>query len=249
LHHNHNKMEILKDALYVVNHSGGKDSQAMYLLLSKVIPAHQLVVIHANLPEVEWHGTLEHIQNTIFHELFVVQAKKTFLGMVENRGMFPSPKYRQCTSDLKRAPIDSKIIQICNERGFTKVVSCMGLRAQESSNRAKKETWRRVESKCNSKREWFEWLPIHGWSTEEVFGYISQNNQKPHWAYEKGMSRLSCCFCIMASREDLTTAAKLNPELYKKYVELEKKLDVTMMMPDKKKGRLFLEEITGIKAA
>jgi hypothetical protein len=39
----------------------------------------------------------------------------------------------------------------------------------------------------------------------------------------------------------------LNPELYKKYVETEKRLDHTLLMPSKKHGRLFLEDITGIK--
>ena len=48
------------------------------------------------------------IKDTIDHEFFVVQAGKTFFDMVEHRQMFPSPKNRQCTSDLKRGPIAKK---------------------------------------------------------------------------------------------------------------------------------------------
>ena len=39
----------------------------------------------------------------------VCNQKRTYLEMVEQRGMFPSPKYRQRTSDLKRGPIEKFI--------------------------------------------------------------------------------------------------------------------------------------------
>jgi 3'-phosphoadenosine 5'-phosphosulfate sulfotransferase (PAPS reductase)/FAD synthetase len=43
-------------------------------------------------------------------DLTVVRnRKRTYLEMVEQRGMFPSPQYRQCTSDLKRGPIEKFI--------------------------------------------------------------------------------------------------------------------------------------------
>lgn len=78
----------MEKTLYVINHSGGKDSQAMFLLLSQNIPMDQIVVIHAHLPGVEWDGTQEHITETIGSaEFHVVQAKKTFFQMVEHRGM------------------------------------------------------------------------------------------------------------------------------------------------------------------
>ena len=43
---------IRTDALFVSNHSGGKDSQAMLIKLLDVIPARQLVVVHASLGAV-----------------------------------------------------------------------------------------------------------------------------------------------------------------------------------------------------
>lgn len=236
----------IEDALYVCNHSGGKDSQAMYLLLSRIIPKKQLVVIHANLPGVEWEGVIDHIKNTINHELFVVQAKKTFFDMVDHRQMWPSPKNRQCTSDLKRASIDKKIREICNDRGFTKVVNCIGLRAEESSGRAKKEIFKKSKN-SNSKRDWYEWLPIHKLTVDKVFDWIGFNYQKPHWAYAEGMSRLSCCFCIMSNKQDLKIAAKLNPELFNKYKQKEKEIDQTLFMPTKK-GRIFLEDLINNEA-
>lgn len=215
----------------------------MYLLLRAVVPANRLIVIHAHLPEVEWAGTTEHIRTTIGDtEYHQVQARKTFFEMVERRGMWPSSATRQCTSDLKRGPITKRIVAICNNRGFTKVVNCMGLRAEESSGRAKKEPFK-LHSNSNSRRTWYEWLPIHKWKLAKVLGWISQHGQQPHWAYSNGMSRLSCCFCIMASKDDLRTAAWLNPELAQRYMDTERRLNHTLLMPSKKHGQLFLEDI------
>ena len=49
---------IERGALFVVNHSGGKDSQAMYLMLRDLVPAEQLVIVHADLGAVEWAGAM-----------------------------------------------------------------------------------------------------------------------------------------------------------------------------------------------
>lgn len=237
--------QIINDeqTLVVSNHSGGKDSQAMYLQLKEIVPAHRLVVIHAHLPVVEWDGTQEFIQDTIEHEFFVVQAGKTFFEMVEHRKQFPSPSNRQCTSDLKRDPIAKEIRRLCNERGFTKVLNCMGLRAQESPARSKKETFRINKRQTNGKRDWYEWLPIHELTTTEVFQVIKEAGQKPFWTYAEGLTRKSCTFCIMSSKEDLCIAAKLRPDLLEKYDELEKRHGRTMMMPTKKLGARTLKQI------
>ena len=53
---------IRRGALVAVNSSGGKDSQAMTILLARIVPHDQLAVVHAPLRVVEWPGTIEHIQ-------------------------------------------------------------------------------------------------------------------------------------------------------------------------------------------
>ena len=56
-----------------------------------------------------------------------------------------------------------------------------------------------------------------------------------------GMSRLSCVFCIMASRADLRTAARLQPRLYADYVALERRIGHTLSP-----SGVPLPELTGI---
>jgi len=51
---------IKQNGLYAINHSAGKDSQAMFLYLHRdlQIPADQTVVIHADLPGADWPSLL-----------------------------------------------------------------------------------------------------------------------------------------------------------------------------------------------
>lgn len=237
---------IQAGAIFFVNHSGGKDSQAMFHYIYSIVPFEQIRVVHALLPEVEWEGVEEHVRNTTLSvPVLTCQSRRTLLQMIEERGMFPSPQQRQCTSDLKRGPIERTIRRTKEKL----IVNCMGMRAQESPKRAKLNTLKLSVGNSKAGRTWYEWLPIHHWLVEEVFDAIKQAGQQPHWAYSKGMSRLSCCFCIMANPSDLTIAAQHNPALYKRYVELEKSTGQVMMMPTKKYGRRTLEDITGVIAS
>lgn len=227
-------------ALFVANHSGGKDSQAMLITLLEIIPRSQLLVVHASLGEVEWEGALEHAQRqaeTAGLPFIVARAVKTFLGMVEHRyavrpgpnsSCWPSASNRQCTSDLKRGPIEREVRRYAKANGFSAIVSCMGIRAQESCARSKRAPMSRNVRGCIRGREWYEWLPIHGFTAAEVFATIKAAGQEPHWAYAAGNQRLSCVFCIMGSPRDLANGARHRPDLFAKYTEIEQRTGYTM---------------------
>lgn len=253
---------VARGALFVVNHSGGKDSQAMYLHLRELVPPEQIVIVHADLGEVEWAGAIDHIRATTRGEpLHVCRARRSLLQMIEERGMFPSPQQRQCTSDLKRGPIEKQIRHLTYARKKAKnpawglVVNCMGMRAEESPGRKKLTPFKLHKTNSKAGREWYDWLPIHSWTEQEVFAKIAAAGQQPHVVYSLGMSRFSCVFCIMASEADLKTAARLaterpellnSPHLYREYVGLEKSTGQVMLMPAKGVRR-SLEDVTGIK--
>ncbi|ACS44022.1 phosphoadenosine phosphosulfate reductase family protein [Methylorubrum extorquens] len=249
---------VNKGALFAVNHSAGKDSQVLLQVVREVVPADQIVVIHADLSEVEWNGTLEHARkDSEGLEFRVVKARykdgstKTLLNLAEKREMFPDKANRWCTSDLKRDPIARAIRAYLEEPGKEHlkaskiVVSCMGMRADESPDRAKLLPFERNERASNSKREWYDWLPIHDMKLEQVWKVLEAKGRDPHWAYKVGMSRLSCAFCILSNKSDLRTAALYNPELFKTYVELERQHGRSMLMP--KKGLpQYLETVVGM---
>jgi len=240
---------IGRGAIFFVNHSAGKDSQAMMIKLRGMVPKEQIVVVHAHLRDAEWDGTIDHIKKTTpGYPLHVVEARKSLFEMVRHRGMWPSPMQRQCTSDLKRSQIEKLIRRVTKEKGNGLVVNCMGLRAEESTRRARATVFKFNERNSKAGREWYDWLPIHDMAEKEVFASIKNAGEVPHWAYKAGMTRLSCCFCIMASKSDLRTAATLNPEMYAEVVALEKEVGHTLTMPPKGKEPVYLEDITGISA-
>lgn len=229
---------ISRKALFVANHSGGKDSQATLIELLKRVPKSQLIVVHASLGEAEWPGALEKARkHAEKHQLpfFVARAKKSFFDMVEHRHVtrpdapsFPDSAHRQCTSDLKRDPIATVVRRYADAHGFKTVVNCLGIRSAESTSRAKKNPFQINKRETNSKRTWIEWFPIFKLTTPQVFAAIADAGEELHYAYKLGNERLSCVFCIMGSRGDCQNGAKHNPELFAKYVALEKKVGYTM---------------------
>ncbi|MCY3791469.1 MAG: phosphoadenosine phosphosulfate reductase family protein [Gemmatimonadetes bacterium] len=216
-------------AIFYVSHSGGKDSQAMYAILRERIPHAQLVVIHADLGRVEWDGVQDHIRSNIDHPLNVVRANKTLLDMVRHRfatrphvPSWPSSATRQCTSDLKRNPIQTFI------RRATLAVNCVGLRAEESAPRARRSEWATNKTLSRAGRTVWDWNVVHALSTAEVFATIRAAGQSPFWAYQSGNERLSCVFCILGSRSDLANGRKHRPELYAEYIQIEEETGWTM---------------------
>lgn len=225
-------------ALFVSNHSGGKDSQAMLIELLRVIPRERLLVVHASLGEAEWPGALElgRDQAAAAGVPFIVaRAAKSLFDMVERRHAarpevpsWPSASTRQCTSDLKRDPIAREVRRYAKAHGFTRVVNCLGLRAAESPARAKRQAFKGNARESSSVLTWYEWLPIHDLGTAAVFATIRAAGQEPHYAYALGNERLSCVFCIMASRNDLANGARHHPELLARYQDLEARTGYTM---------------------
>ena len=58
-----------------------------------------------------------------------------------------------------------------------------------------------------------------------TFGTTIRDNNLPyHYAYDLGMPRLSCCFCIFSPADALLLAGHHNPALLERYVEVEQKI-------------------------
>ena len=239
---------IRRGALVSISTSGGKDSQAMTILLARIVPRDQLVAVHAPLGEVEWPGTVEHIENTIPPGLPLIMAEtasgKSLLDRVEVRGKWPGIRQRWCTAEHKRGPIERELRRYlkAHPRFGGRLINAMGMRADESSARARKIPWRRNDRMSIAGREVFDWLPIFDLSTDDVFRVIRGAGQSPHWIY-RYLSRCSCAFCIFSSPEDLRRAAALRPDLYARYTQIEQRIGHTLSP-----SRRFLPEITSVPA-
>jgi 3'-phosphoadenosine 5'-phosphosulfate sulfotransferase (PAPS reductase)/FAD synthetase len=194
------------------------------------------VVSYQELRAVVWPGTKELVkrQADLFGlETYYVKRRnqhgyeETLLEYVERRGMWPSKQQRYCTSDFKRGPGARVVTALSKGKKGMRVLYVFGFRKQESSDRAKKQVLSRNTRLTTLTRTVDEYLPIHKWSLKKVWATIHKHDLPYHPAYDLGMSRFSCCFCILSSRSDLCISAKANPELLQQYVAVENKIGHT----------------------
>lgn len=255
-------------ALVVVNLSGGKDGQAMaiHMIERLGIPTSQMVCIHADLGEAEWEGTEDHARATAeaYGIPFLVcravnkqGEDKHLLDYIDVRGQFPSKSTRFCTSDWKRGPIRRAINgyrRLINHQS-PYVLNCMGMRAQESNERAKLDIIEFVkDASCPaqpwpealdaetraSRRLFFDWHPIHHFTEDQVFATIAAAGQEPHWAYTvAGARRLSCLICIFSSDDDIRAAvgsSERGRAYARRIIQIEEKHDHTIL-PLRSRGK------------
>lgn len=225
--------------IIVLNSSAGKDSQAMidhvYKLAESAGVTDRLVVVHADLGRAEWSGTKElaKTQADAYCLRFIAckysGAKGDLLDYVRERGKWPDSQTRFCTSEYKRGPVLKVITQLVNELGkpHARVLNCMGLRAEESPARAKKEPFSTYARATNGKRHVDEWLPILDWSVGQVWDTINNSGVPYHDAYRYGMPRLSCVFCVFAPKDALVLAGQHNPALLEEYIAVEQEIGHT----------------------
>ena len=221
----------------LINTSGGKDSQAMlsyvHELATEVGIADRLVAVHADLGRVEWPGTAElaETQAAAYGIRFVKVSRPQgdLLTHIEQRGMFPSSTTRYCTSDHKRGQIRKVMTALADEHraaggGRIRILNCIGLRREESPARARRVEFVPEGPASNGRRRVDEWSPIIDWSTADVWDTIRSTGLPHHPAYDAGMGRLSCTFCVLASRSALVRAAQLAPELAAEYAAVEARI-------------------------
>ncbi len=225
----------------VVNSSGGKDSQTMLGCLVALADAEgylrsHLVVAHADLGRAEWAGTRELAERQAKHYGLrfeaIARPQGWLLDHITKRGRWPSSVNRYCTSDHKRGQIQKILTQLDREVRRSKsqhvrILNCMGMRAQESPARAKLVSFQPRQLGSTQHRDVDRWLPIHDWTEAQVWATIKASGVPHHYAYDLGMPRLSCVFCIFAPRPALILAGQHNRELLDEYVAAERQMGHT----------------------
>ena len=189
----------------LINTSAGKDSLAMldYVvgLAKEADVLDRVVAVHADLGRVEWEGTkrLAREQALRYGVRFaVVSRDRDLLHQVEfERKKWPGYGPRFCTSDQKTKEVVKLMTRLVDEwldqnelpskkhrpSRRVRILNCLGLRAQESPKRRDMEPFTYEEAASNpTKRLVSRWLPIHGWTEDQVWARIHEKGLKYHWA-------------------------------------------------------------------
>lgn len=227
--------------LIVINSSGGKDSLVALWSMAVLVkiqnyPKDRVILSHQDLGRSEWEGVFNLAKQQ--SELFGFQfdyikridkngKQETLLEYVLRRGKWPDNKNRYCTSDFKMGPGAKIVRKWSNYFKVNKVMQIFGFRAEESPSRKKKEKLKLNEKLSTKSREVYDYLPIHDWKVDKVWRTIHLYKLPYHWAYDKGMPRLNCVFCIFSPLDALVIAGINNPDLLDEYIEVEDKIGHT----------------------
>lgn len=228
--------------LIAVNSSGGKDSQAMldavFRECRRLGIEDRIHVYFADLQRAEWLGTAEiaELQAKYYGLPFdnVKRPQGDLIERMREKGEWPGPQFRYCTSDLKRGQVnrlftrDAKEIHAKMEAEGKKkrpvrILNCLGIRSEESDARSKKLPFRAKHPDYSSGdvRHVDAFFPIYLWKHDEVWETIARSGVPHHWAYDLSMPRLSCPLCIYGDKNCLMLGGMYNPEMLDLYVELE----------------------------
>jgi len=227
--------------------SGGKDSSATALATTTYLDemGHRgpRLLIHSDLGRVEWRESLpmcQRLADFLGLELVVVRRLagdlldrwqvrwrtnvERYANLETVRLILPwsTPSMLFCRSELKAAIICRELIQRFPGQV---ILSATGIRREESATRAHAPIAVQQPRLTNAthRTSGFDWHPIVSWSMAQVLAYHQIRQFPLHPAYARGMTRVSCAYCVLASLADLTTSATSpnNQELYRELVEME----------------------------
>lgn len=241
------KLRNSADTICAFSVSGGKDGTAAALEgsehLDRIGFTGKRILVHSDLGAIEHFDSLpacNRLADRMQIPLHVVKPNRPMIERwqyrwecVVNRFVnletvristwASSAANRFCTSEEKTAPI-CRFLK--NEfRGKT-ILNIVGIRADESVKRSKEPI-----SKFNKMlyvkthgTSGYTWHPILKYAVEDVFLAHRRFGFARHEAYTRfGLSRVSCCFCVLAKEQDLLASLRdeRNHESYQRIARIE----------------------------
>lgn len=213
-------LELIRsvDAI-TVQSSSGKDS---VVLLDRIATwakeagcLNKVVVVHADLQGADWPGVPELAERQALRyglRFVTVRSPKTFLSMVEDRGMFPDAQNRLCTATLKRDEAAKLFTEIARALGLSEqavILNCLGIRAAESPARRRKRHLAVDKRASTQRRLVLTWHAVFDLTEADIWARIASRTLEYHPVYDTTIPRLSCTYCILAPFEVLVEATRL----------------------------------------
>jgi len=188
----------------VASVSGGKDSAAMSLWLRELEIEHSRTFMDTGWEHPSTYAYLRGELTDVIGPIQEIRGLVTMPDLIRQKTGFPGGKTRFCTQELKIKPMLQHLSSIMD--GGVDVVNAVGVRRQESAERADATEW-----------EWMDdfdcemWRPLVEWSVEDIVAIHRRHGLRPNPLYLKGFSRVGCFPCIHANKGEIALVAKLEP--------------------------------------
>lgn len=210
------KSSLLKNKIdfFVCSFSGGKDSQVVLDLVTRVIPSKDLVVIYSDTgyelpPSLELYSTVEHFYKAKYPELnFYISKNHQQLMYYWDKMGAPSRVLRWCCSIMKSAPLARLLKELNGGEKQPSAILFDGVRNEESVNRANRTRIGKNVKHNNI----INISPILNWNSTEVYLYIILRDLPFNKAYRLGFSRVGCVICPYSSKWSENIASKVYPD-------------------------------------
>jgi 3'-phosphoadenosine 5'-phosphosulfate sulfotransferase (PAPS reductase)/FAD synthetase len=194
-----------KPVRHILGLSGGKDSTALAVLLSKETPEMEYFFCdtHKELPET--YDYLERIKARLGIKIHYLSAKRGFDHWLEiHDGLLPSPQMRWCTVMMKIKPLEEFV-------GNDAAISYIGIRADENRDGY-------ISTKPNIQAV----FPFkeRGLVKADIFRILEESGiGLPD--YYRWRSRSGCFFCFFQRKYEWVMLAQEHPNLFAEAVQYE----------------------------
>lgn len=225
-----------KGYLFAVAYSGGKDSQIVLDLVTRVIPPDDLVVIFSDTT-MEISYTYENVEKTKREYMKRYPGLKFYVAKPPKRAIEfwkefgpPSRVHRWCCTVLKTAPFTNLIRSFLKNETTSKIVVFEGVRAEESDKRS---GYRRI-AKGVKHFSIINVRPILYWNLSEVALYIFLRGLRMNFGYRLGLTRVGCSVCPFSSEWSEYILSEIEEGSTNEYFQLLKKYSKAMGLDEER---------------
>lgn len=206
--------------IFITSFSGGKDSQVVLDLVSRVIPAEDFVVIYSDTgyelpPSLKLYDEIKAFYLKKYPNLhfYIAKNHQPVLYYWDEIGT-PSRIHRWCCSIMKSAPLSKLLKEIVGKGKQPNAILFDGVRAEESASRSSRS---RIGKNVKHNKI-INVSPILEWSATEIYLYILLHKLPVNEAYRRGLSRVGCVICPYSSSWSEDLCGQLYPETLSPFV-------------------------------
>jgi phosphoadenosine phosphosulfate reductase len=196
------------DLVKNVSYSGGKDSLATLLVVTRAIGKVPMLFADTGLEFPETYANVNEAAERYGLEVIRTDGNTSFWRMFEQQGP-PAVNARWCCRVCKLAPVGDLIRERWGE-----CLSFIGQRRYESAKRADSDrVWRN-----RNVRNQLSAAPIHNWTALHVWLYLMREKAPYNILYERHLDRIGCFMCPSSDMALIHGIEAGYPELWRGWI-------------------------------